>query len=150
MDPEVRALIDALGLAPHPEGGWYAETFRDTAGAAGAPDVADTSGRGASSAIYYLLEAGGRSVWHRVDAAEIWHHYAGAVLDLAIGDTLVRLGPDVAAGQRPQAVVPAGVWQAADARAGWVLVGCTVAPGFDFAGFELAPGDPLDPPSVTD
>lgn len=135
-DAEVAALVDALGLAPHPEGGWFAETFRDAPG----PD-----GRGRSTAIYYLLAAGGRSAWHRVDAAEVWHHYAGATLELAIGGTVVRLGPDVAGGERPQAVVPPGVWQSATAHDGWVLVGCTVAPAFDFAGFELAPGDPSDP-----
>ncbi len=136
MDPAAAALVDALGLAPHPEGGWFAETFRDVAG----PD-----GRSRSTAIYYLLPAGGRSAWHRVDAVEVWHHYAGATLELAIDDTIVRLGPDVLAGERPQAAVPAGVWQSATARDGWVLVGCTVAPGFDFAGFSLAPGDPADP-----
>jgi predicted cupin superfamily sugar epimerase len=124
---EIVALLD---LAPHPEGGWYRQTFRDDAGPAG---------RGASTAIYFLLEAGQESRWHRVDAAEVWHHYAGAPLRLTIGETDWRLGPDLAGGERPQAVVPAGVWQTARSEGDWTLVGCTVAPGFDFGGFEMAP-----------
>jgi hypothetical protein len=124
---EIIALLD---LAPHPEGGWYRQTFRDTAG----PEA-----RGASTAIYFLLEAGQESRWHRVDAAEVWHHYAGAPLLLTIGGTEHRLGADLAAGQRPQAVVPVGDWQKARSLGDWTLVGCTVAPGFDFAGFEMAP-----------
>lgn len=122
-------VVDLLGLQPHPEGGWYRETFRDAAG----------EGRAASTAIYFLLEAGQESRWHRVDAAEVWHHYAGAPLLLSIGETGHRLGPDLTAGERPQAVVPAGVWQKARSLGDWTLVGCTVAPGFEFAGFELAP-----------
>lgn len=129
---EVIALLD---LAPHPEGGHFRETFRDVAG----PD-----GRSRSTAIYFLLAAGERSHWHRVDAVEVWHWHGGAplVLGLAGGDAGVReirLGPDLGAGERPQAVVPAGVWQSATSLGAWTLVGCTVAPGFDFAGFEMAP-----------
>ena len=129
------SLIERLALRPHPEGGWYAETWRHQP----APGE-----RPAGTAIYYLLAAGQRSHWHRVDATEIWHHYAGAPLRLAVqaGDdptaTLV-LGPDVAAGQVPQGIVPAGAWQAADPTGAWALVGCTVTPGFTFAGFEMAP-----------
>ncbi|MDP1630911.1 MAG: cupin domain-containing protein [Caulobacter sp.] len=123
---EIVALLD---LAPHPEGGWYRQTFRDTAG---------PEGRGASTAIYFLLEAGQESRWHRVDAAEVWHFHAGAPLLLTIGDVDHRLGVDLAAGERPQAVVPAGVWQTARSLGDWTLVGCTVAPGFEFAGFEMA------------
>jgi predicted cupin superfamily sugar epimerase len=132
MDPA--AIIAALGMKPHPEGGWYAETFRD------APE----GGRGHSTAIYFLLEHGQVSAWHRVrDAAEVWHFYAGAPLALSIheeGGPVTRhvLGPDLAAGQRPQAVVPANWWQAAESFGDWTLVGCTVAPGFDFSAFELA------------
>lgn len=124
---EIVALLD---LAPHPEGGWYRQTFRDAAG---------PEGRGASTAIYFLLEAGQESRWHRVDAAEVWHHYAGAGLLLTIGDEERRVGADLTAGERPQAVVPAGVWQKARSLGDWTLVGCTVAPGFEFAGFEMAP-----------
>ena len=126
-----------LGLHPHPEGGFFRETFRD-AGPTG-------SGRGASTAIYYLLRDGEVSAWHRVrDAAEVWHHYAGAPIDLTLSADgrrveALRLGADLAAGERPQAVVPAGVWQTARAEGGWALVGCTVAPGFEFAAFEMAP-----------
>lgn len=129
-------IVAALGLAPHPEGGAYRETFRHAA-----PD----GGRGAMTAIYYLLRAGERSHWHRVDAAEIWHFYAGAPLALEMAREAgaaietVTLGADLAKGQRPQALVPAGVWQAARSLGDWTLVGCTVGPAFEFAGFELAP-----------
>ncbi len=128
-------LIRLLDLEPHPEGGWYRETWR-----AAASDGARSPG----TAIYFLLRAGERSAWHRLDAAEIWHHYAGGPLELtfvAAGEATEhhRLGTDLAAGERPQVVVPAGAWQSAEPVAGWTLVGCTVAPGFDFAGFELAP-----------
>jgi len=128
-------VVRLLGLAPHPEGGFYRETFR-----APAPDGA----RAASTAIYYLLREGDVSAWHRVvDADEVWHHYAGAPLELTLSDgrerTSLRLGPDLSAGERPQAVVPAGVWQAARPLGGWVLAGCTVAPGFAFSSFEMAP-----------
>jgi predicted cupin superfamily sugar epimerase len=129
-------VVRLLGLAPHPEGGFYRETFR-----APAPD----GGRAASTAIYYLLRAGEVSAWHRVmDADEVWHHYAGGTLELTLAAegqerSSVRLGADLAAGERPQAVVPAGVWQTARPLGGWVLAGCTVAPAFEFAGFEMAP-----------
>ena len=131
-------IIRLLDLEPHPEGGHYRETFRD--GRA----VAD--GRAASTAIYYLLAAGECSEWHRVDAAEIWHFYAGSPLVLTVSpdghDAAARhLGPEIARGQSPQLVVPAGQWQTATSLGAWTLVGCTVAPGFDFAGFELAPPD---------
>lgn len=136
-------LIAALGLAPHPEGGHYRQTWQ-----AEAPDGA----RPAGTAILFLLRAGERSRWHRVDAAEIWHFYAGAPLTLRIAPDAqrpakaLRLGPDIAAGEMPQIVVPAGHWQSADAPGGWALVGCTVSPGFRFEGFELAPPD-FDIPS---
>jgi predicted cupin superfamily sugar epimerase len=124
-------VIRLLGLTPHPEGGFYAETFRP-AGAGG--------GRGASTAIYYLLREGEVSAWHRVrDADEVWHHYSGAPLELRIERETVRLGSDLLAGERPQAVVPAGAWQTARALGGWALVGCTVAPAFQFSSFEMAP-----------
>ena len=131
------AVIAALGLEPHPEGGHFRETFRDLP-----PD----GGRGAATAIYYLLRAGEVSRWHRIDALEIWHWYAGAPLALSVSDegngvTTSNLGPDIAAGQRPQAVVPAGAWQSAVSLGDWSLLGCTVSPAFEFAGFELAPKD---------
>lgn len=126
-----------LGLKPHPEGGWYAETFRDAAGTG--------DGRARSTAIYFLLEAGDVSHWHRVtDAAEVWHFYAGAPLVLTMSSNghdaeAHRLGPNIAAGERPQIVVPANWWQTATSLGAWTLVGCTVAPGFEFAVFEMAP-----------
>lgn len=129
-------VIRLLALRPHPEGGHYRETFRDA-------EPAD--GRGHSTAIYYLLAAGERSHWHRViDAVEVWHHYAGAPLRLSISEDGVAqsnhiLGPRLAAGEAPQAVVPRGAWQAAESLGTWTLSGCTVAPGFAFDGFELAP-----------
>ncbi len=139
MSPETSAdqIVAALGLAPHPEGGWYRETWRAEA----APGA-----RAAGSAIYYLLKAGEHSAWHRVDAAEIWHHYAGAPLSLTLSpnghDAAAHLlGPEIAAGQRPQLVVPAGCWQCATSLGAWTLVGCTVSPAFDFDGFEMAPPD---------
>lgn len=127
-------VVRLLALAPHPEGGFYRETFRDAALA---------GQRGASTAIYYLLREGDESAWHRVDAAEVWHHYAGAPLEIRLSPdgrerTVLRLGTDLAAGERPQVVVPSGVWQAARPAGGWTLVGCTVAPAFEFAGFEMA------------
>ena len=142
--PETSAqdVIARLGLKPHPEGGWFAETFRDEAG----PD-----GRAASTAIFYLLEAGQSSHWHRVtDASEVWHFYAGAPLRLSMAPPdggpaqPMILGSDLAGGQAPQAAVPRGWWQSAVSlgavRLGeWSLVGCTVAPGFQFDRFELAP-----------
>ena len=136
-------IIRLLGLLPHPEGGHYRETFRDVA--AGGPGGAQgrPKGRAHSTAIYFLLRAGEVSRWHRVDAAEVWHWYAGAPLLLTVADAAgrrdARLGVDLAAGERPQAVVPAHAWQQAQSLGDWTLVGCTVAPGFEFAGFELAP-----------
>ena len=128
-------IIALLSLAPHPEGGWFKETFRDAAG----PD-----GRSRSTAIYYLLERGQRSHWHRVDAVETWHYHAGAPLKLLVSPDgmpwdAVILGSDLSAGQRPQAVVPRYGWQSATSLGDWTLVGCTVAPGFEFTGFEMAP-----------
>ena len=134
MNPE--DIITALQLEPHPEGGWYRETYRAKgAGLERAP----------STAIYYLLEANERSHWHRVtDADEIWNWHAGSALRLSISsdgesETSVRLGADLATGERPQAVVPEGAWQAAEPIDGWCLVSCIVAPGFEFDGFEMAP-----------
>ena len=130
------AIIRLLDLKPHPEGGHFRETFRD-------PGPND--GRAASTAIYFLLARGERSHWHRIDAAEVWHFYAGAplVLEMAAAEIgpirRMKLGPDLAMGERPQGVVPAGHWQAAESLGDWTLVGCTVAPGFEFVGFELAP-----------
>ena len=131
------AIIAALSLKPHPEGGYYAETWRDPA-----PD----GQRGSGTAIYYLLRAGEISAWHRVDATEIWHWHAGAPLKLRLSDDGIALreivlGPDIAAGQRPQGIVPPHGWQSAQSLGGWTLVGCTVSPAFDFDGFELAPPD---------
>jgi predicted cupin superfamily sugar epimerase len=128
-------VIRLLDLKPHPEGGHFRETFRDTH---------IENGRAASTAIYFLLARGERSHWHRVDAAELWHYQAGAplVLEMAENDGPVRrmkLGPDLAAGERPQGVVPANHWQAAESLGDWTLAGCTVAPGFEFAAFEMAP-----------
>jgi predicted cupin superfamily sugar epimerase len=130
-------VVRLLDLQPHPEGGHYRETFRDPR--------CDANGRALSTAIYYLLAAGERSHWHRIDAVEVWHWHAGAALALQLagpqGVTTVRLGTEFAAGERPQAMVPAGAWQSAESLGAWTLVGCTVAPGFDFSGFELAPKD---------
>jgi hypothetical protein len=131
-------IIARLELRPHPEGGYYRETFRDKS--------VDGQGRAHSTAIYFLLARGDRSHWHRVDAVEVWHYYAGAVLTLQIAHDgcaphRVQLGPDLAAGQRPQAIVPPGAWQSAETTGDWTLVGCTVAPGFEFAGFEMAEPD---------
>ena len=124
-------VITHLGLKPHPEGGWYRETFRDERGHAG---------RAHSTAILYLLKAGEVGRWHRVDAAEVWHWYGGAPLLLGVkeGDTRreYRLGSNLLAGEHPQAFIPAGAWQAARSLGAWTLAGATVAPGFDFAGFE--------------
>jgi len=129
-------VIRLLDLEPHPEGGHFRETFRDvnTIGV----------GRAASTAIYFLLARGERSHWHRVDAAEVWHWHAGAPLAVEIAPAVgaretLTLGNDLAAGERPQGVVPAHAWQAAQSLGEWTLVGCTVAPGFDFTKFELAP-----------
>jgi predicted cupin superfamily sugar epimerase len=129
-------IIATLSLSRHPEGGWYRETFRDDAG----------GGRGHSTAIYFLLRAGETSHWHRVtDAAEVWLHHAGAPLTLRLsegqGIEEHRLGSDLSAGERPQVVVPANRWQSARSLGDWTLVTCTVAPGFCFDSFELAPRD---------
>ena len=131
-------VIRRLGLQPHPEGGHFRETFRD--------ERTDEAGRSRGTAIYYLLAAGEVSEWHRVDAAEIWHFYAGAPLVITVSPdghdaAAHRLGPGIGAGQAPQVVVPAGHWQTATTLGEWTLVGCTVAPGFAFSGFELAPPD---------
>lgn len=138
---QARDVIRLLELAPHPEGGWYRETWR-----APLPEGAPQGQPAAGTAIYYLLEAGDVSHWHRVDAAELWHWYAGAPLSLTTSSdghdaVAVLLGPELAAGQRPQHVVPAGCWQTAVSLGAWTLAGCTVSPAFDFAGFEMAPGD---------
>ncbi len=131
-------IINLLSMQPHLEGGHYAETFRDA-------NQTGDGARSACTAIYYLLQAGETSAWHRVtDASEIWHWYAGAPLALRTSPdgapaSEVRLGPDLPAGERPQAVVEAGHWQSAEPLGAWSLVGCTVAPGFEFASFELAP-----------
>ena len=132
-----RSVVGALGMQPHPEGGWYVETWR-------APEPPG-GGRPAASAILYLLAEGDRSHWHRVDAAEIWQWSAGAPIEVGIAATddgpvaTHRLGGDVLAGETPQVVVPAGAWQAARSLGTWGLVGCIVAPAFSFDGFELAP-----------
>ncbi len=126
-------IIARLDLKPHPEGGHYRETFRDE----------HNGQRATSTAIYFLLARGERSHWHRVDAVEVWHYYAGSTLTLQIheagGLRVVRLGTDLNDGEIPQAVVPAHAWQAAECKGDWTLVGCTVAPGFEFGKFELAP-----------
>jgi len=135
MRPSATTVIETLGMHAHPEGGWYVETWRAPAGPGERP---------VGSAILYLLATGDRSHWHRVDAAEIWQWSGGAPLELRIWSvddaavTTICLGGDVAAGERPQAVVPVGAWQAARPLGDWTLVGCIVAPAFDFAGFELA------------
>ena len=140
---DARDVVDALAMDPHPEGGWYVETWRAPSHAGG--------GRAAVSSILYLLEAGQRSHWHRVDAAEIWQHAAGDALELRVwldGDAQVTthlLAGDLAPGSVVQAAVPAGAWQAARPLGAWSLVGCIVAPAFEFAGFELAP-DGWEPP----
>lgn len=134
MSPE--AIIARLGLAPHPEGGWYRQTWAAQA----APGA-----RPAGTAILFLLKADEASHWHRIDAAEIWHFHAGSPLELRLSATAQGparaqiLGADLAAGQIPQLTVPAGHWQAARPLRGWTLAGCTVSPGFRFEGFELAP-----------
>jgi hypothetical protein len=136
-------LIARLGLQPHPEGGHYRETFRAV------QQVATVRGpRAASTAIHFLLGAGEVSRWHRVESDEGWHWYAGGPLELLTcaqpGAPLQRwLLGDVLSGLMPQAMVPAGHWQAARPLGDWVLMGCTVAPGFDFADFQLL--DPADP-----
>ena len=126
-------IIEMLEMEAHPEGGYFKETFRDE--------------DNASTAIYYLLEAGDCSAWHRVHGSvEIWHYYAGGPLALTISPqghdaTAYRLGPNLNSGEIPQVIVPAGYWQTAESLGRWTLVGCTVAPGFTFENFELAPKD---------
>ncbi|MEO9131403.1 MAG: cupin domain-containing protein [Sphingomonas sp.] len=130
---DAAAIITRLELLPHPEGGWYRETFRQPS-----PE----NSRGLATAILFLLENGQRSHWHRVDAAELWLWHAGNPLALLVDNGERRehlLGGDVLAGETPQAIVPINAWQSAEARHGWVLVSCVVAPAFEFAGFELAP-----------
>jgi uncharacterized protein len=135
--PSAADIIARLELQPHPEGGHYRETFRDPR--------TDANGRSLSTAIYFLLARGQRSHWHRIDAVEIWHYYAGHALSLKIADDdgqcSIRLGPDLGAGEVPQAIVRAQAWQAAESTGDWTLVGCTVAPAFDFATFEVAKPD---------
>jgi predicted cupin superfamily sugar epimerase len=133
MNCEAARIIALLGLKPHPEGGHYRETFRDAA-----------QPRAHSTAIYFLLTAGEISRWHRVDAAEVWHFYSGAPLELSIAEPGARaarhiLGNDLEKRERPQIVVPAHAWQSANPLGDYTLVGCTVAPGFEFSTFELAP-----------
>mgnify|MGYP001812642125 FL=1 len=137
--PDADAIIEALGLRPHPEGGYYVETWRADAPAGERPPAA---------AIYYLLRAGERSHWHRVYAAEVWHYYAFGPLALSIAAASGAkpaqrhvLGAELSSCQRTQIIVPAGDWQAAETLGDWTLVGCTVSPGFDFDGFELADPD---------
>ncbi len=131
MDP--RTIIEQLGMEPHPEGGWFRSTWR-------APAAGDA--RPTGSAIYYLLTEGDDSRPHRVDATELWHFYAGAVVDLAVTDHegVERhhlVGPEVTAGQRPQVVVPPGTWQRARTLGAYTLLGCTVSPAFEWSSFEL-------------
>jgi hypothetical protein len=128
-------MIAALKLERHPEGGWYIQTFRDPEG---------IDGRAHSTAIFYLLEKGDRSHWHRVDAVEVWHYYAGAPLELGLSrdgreSRTNTLGPEILNNQMPQIVVQKGEWQSARSLGDWTLVGCTVSPGFEFSGFEMAP-----------
>jgi uncharacterized protein len=137
LDASAEEIIRLLDLKPHPEGGHYRETFRDPV---------EIDGRAASTAIYFLLAEDEFSHWHRIDAVEVWHWYAGAPLSLSVSPdghqrTDFLLGSDIAHGQHPQVIVPARVWQAAKSLGAWTLVGCTVAPGFTFDGFELAPRD---------
>ena len=133
VSPHADEVIRLLGLEAHPEGGYYRETFRDS----------KIGERSASTAIYFLLKQGEVSRWHRIDAVEVWHWYAGASIRLQIRKNegpieTVLLGNDLFKNERPQAIVPAHAWQTAETLGAWTLVGCTVAPGFEFAGFELA------------
>ncbi|AKS46189.1 hypothetical protein SAMN05444287_1297 [Octadecabacter temperatus] len=127
-------IIDALNLAPHPEGGFYRQTWMDE----------DSKGRPTGTCIYFLLKDGEASHWHTVDAVEIWHYHAGAPLILSVSETdrgpknEIHLGPDISAGERPQGIVPKDWWQAARTTGDWTLVSCTVSPGFSFDGFTLA------------
>ncbi|MBL8658722.1 MAG: cupin domain-containing protein [Rhodospirillales bacterium] len=136
IPPTAAAIIEQLGLEPHPEGGFYRETYRHKSA---------TGGRGALTVIYYLLHRGAVSAWHRIDAVEVWHFHAGAPLELVVVEDARRmvsiLGVEFDAGQAAHAVVPSGAWQSARSLGDWTLVGCTVAPAFAFAGFELAAPD---------
>lgn len=133
---QAKDIIKHLGLAPHPEGGWYRQTW-----------LAESGERPSGSAIYYLLEAGSRSHWHWIDSTEIWHFYSGAPLRLDTAATdngplaSTILGPDVLNGHEAQVIVPKGHWQAAQSLGDWTLVGCTVSPAFHFQGFHLAAPD---------
>lgn len=135
MAPE--DIIRELAMEPHPEGGWYVQTFRDIEGGS----------RGHSTAIYYMLTSGQRSHWHRVhDAAEVWHFYAGAPLALhrsqdGTASETLTLGTNILAGERPQVIIPANWWQSAETLGDFTLVGCTVSPGFEFSSFEMAAPD---------
>jgi predicted cupin superfamily sugar epimerase len=137
QQPTAADIVARLELKPHPEGGHFRETFRDAR--------PDNDGRSVLTAIYFLLARGERSHWHRIDAVEVWHFYAGSPLRLQVADSdgqrTITLGSDLGAGEVSQAVVPAHAWQAAESCGDWTLAGCTVAPGFDFAKFELAPND---------
>ena len=132
--PTADDVIRQLSLEPHPQGGYYRETFRDAPG---------HLGRAHSTAILYLLKEGEVSLWHRVDVVELWNWHGGAPLRLEVKDGAARheyrLGPDWTGGDLPHVVVPAHAWQTARSLGAWTLIGCTVAPGFDFSGFELAP-----------
>jgi hypothetical protein len=135
MTPET--IVQTLGMQPHPEGGHFVEVYRH---------AAEDGGRGLKTAIYFLLQAGEVSAWHKVDAVEIWHWYAGAPLVLTISENghdarAEYLGPELTANQRPMRIVPPHAWQTAESLGAWTLVGCTVAPAFEFDGFELAPPD---------
>jgi predicted cupin superfamily sugar epimerase len=129
MASEADRIIALLNLQPHPEGGYFRETFRDMSG---------SGGRAYSTAIYFLLKAGEVSRWHRVDAAEVWHFYRGAPLELRIDKQTYVLGPNLDEAQAPQVIVPPHAWQSARSLGDYTLVGCTVAPGFEFTHFELA------------
>jgi uncharacterized protein len=127
-------VIGLLNLEPHPEGGWYRQSFSDRP---------DSTGRPLSTAIYYLLEGGKRNAWHRVDATEMWHWYGGDAMRIEVSHDGVHrieslLGPDLMSGERPQFVIPAGHWQRTTCLGDWALIGCTVTPGFQFSRFELA------------
>ncbi|MBL4807419.1 MAG: cupin domain-containing protein [Rhodobacteraceae bacterium] len=136
--PKAQDIIQKLDMHPHPEGGWYRQTW--------IADVGDGV-RPCGSAIYYLLEAGQKSHWHRIDSTEIWIFNAGAPLILSLSSSDagpirdITLGPDILAGQQAQAIVVVQEWQAARSTGDWTLVTCTVAPAFDFAGFHMAPND---------
>lgn len=151
MTLTARMLVDQLGLLPHPEGGFFRETYRDTLTVAGLPErfagPTFAGPRSASTAIYYLLERGDMSALHRIASDEVWHHYAGGTLTVHVlhpdgRHEALRVGTDFAAGERPQAVVPAGAWFGArlegpEDREAFALVGCTVAPGFAFEDLEI-------------